>query len=140
MANPLLRNFLLHRLRLHNYQRFIAGAVVAPHRHRLWCSTTASSSPSEQENEKTSSATHAHYSNPALCKDLRLDAPDFQWKDEQEEILSDIESTVMLAKCTRIGSVLSDEDEKAVVEKLLVYHPDYEDKIGCGLESITVSG
>ena len=37
------------------------------------------------------------------------------------------------------GEQLIVEDEKAVVEKLLAYHPHYEDKIGCGLESIMVS-
>jgi len=37
------------------------------------------------------------------------------------------------------GARLNMEDEKAVVEKLLVYHPQSEDKVGCGLESIMVS-
>lgn len=37
------------------------------------------------------------------------------------------------------GGTLTLEDEKAVVEKLLAYHPHSEDKIGCGLESIMVS-
>lgn len=36
------------------------------------------------------------------------------------------------------GERLSAEDEKEVVEKLLVYHPHSEDKIGCGLDSIMV--
>lgn len=37
------------------------------------------------------------------------------------------------------GARLNEEDEKAIVEKLLAYHPHSEDKIGCGLESIMVS-
>ena len=37
------------------------------------------------------------------------------------------------------GERLTAEDEKAVVEKLLAYHPHSEDKIGCGLDSIMVS-
>lgn len=37
------------------------------------------------------------------------------------------------------GERLSVEDEKAVVENLLAYHPHSEDKIGCGLESIMVT-
>ena len=37
------------------------------------------------------------------------------------------------------GERLTAEDERAVVEKLLVYHPHSEDKIGCGLDSIMVS-
>lgn len=36
------------------------------------------------------------------------------------------------------GERLTDEDEKAVVENLLTYHPHSEDKIGCGLDSIMV--
>lgn len=37
------------------------------------------------------------------------------------------------------GERLTAEDEKAVVEKLLAYHPNSDDKIGCGLDSIMVS-
>ena len=37
------------------------------------------------------------------------------------------------------GERLTVEDEKAVVENLLAYHPHSEDKIGCGIESIMVS-
>jgi len=46
-----------------------------------------------------------------------------------------------LILCARYmdGGTLTLEDEKAVVEKLLAYHPHSEDKIGCGLESIMVS-
>lgn len=36
------------------------------------------------------------------------------------------------------GEKLKAEDEKAVVEKLLAYHPHCEDKIGCGLSCIIV--
>lgn len=39
----------------------------------------------------------------------------------------------------RDGQCLTAEDERAVVEKLLSYHPHSEDKIGCGLGSIMVS-
>lgn len=37
------------------------------------------------------------------------------------------------------GGRLTVEDERAVVEKLLAYHPHSEDKMGCGLESIMVN-
>jgi len=37
------------------------------------------------------------------------------------------------------GARLNMEDEKAIVEKLLAFHPQSEDKVGCGLESIMVS-
>jgi len=31
------------------------------------------------------------------------------------------------------------EDERAIAENVLIYHPDYEDKIGSGLGAIMVS-
>ncbi|CAM0950652.1 unnamed protein product [Alopecurus aequalis] len=36
------------------------------------------------------------------------------------------------------GALLSPDDEKVIVEKVLAYHPRSEDKIGCGLEAIMV--
>ncbi|KAK9216531.1 hypothetical protein WN944_008540 [Citrus x changshan-huyou] len=36
------------------------------------------------------------------------------------------------------GERLTADDERAVVEKLLAYHPHSEDKIGCGLDAIMV--
>ncbi|KAF5183964.1 Dcl protein [Thalictrum thalictroides] len=72
-------------------------------------------------------------------------SPDYrQWKDKEDEILQDIEPIVTLAKEIIHsdkyvdGERLSDEDEKAVIEKLLAYHPHSEDKIGVGLHSIMV--
>lgn len=38
------------------------------------------------------------------------------------------------------GDCLTAEDETAVVEKLLSYHPHSEDKIGCRLDYIMVNG
>ena len=37
------------------------------------------------------------------------------------------------------GEQLTDEDEKIVAERLLAYHPNSDDKIGCGFDSIMVS-
>lgn len=75
----------------------------------------------------------------------RWDDPDFRkWKDKEDEILRDIEPTVSLAKeilhSDRYldGEQLTAEDEKTVVEKLLIHHPHAEDKIGCGLDYIMV--
>lgn len=36
------------------------------------------------------------------------------------------------------GQRLMPDDEKAVMQRLLAYHPHCEDKIGCGLDSIMV--
>ncbi|KAI3991160.1 hypothetical protein MKX01_022381 [Papaver californicum] len=75
----------------------------------------------------------------------RWDNPDFRhWKDKESEILTDIEPIILLTKeilhSDRYmdGETLSAEDEKAVVEKLLSYHPHSDDKIGSGLDSIMV--
>ncbi|XP_027942396.1 protein DCL homolog, chloroplastic [Vigna unguiculata] len=148
MAAPLLlRQALLLRVCFHNDQRFTAGAVAA--RHRPWCSVTASLS-SDEADEKTKSG---GISNHSFVRKAQFptsqsrweDDPDYRkWKDKKEEILKDIEPIIMLAKdilhSERYvdGARLNMEDEKAVVEKLLVYHPQSEDKVGCGLESIMV--
>nr|WRI20319.1 hypothetical protein [Fagopyrum tataricum] len=76
---------------------------------------------------------------------LRFDDPDYRvWRDKEEVILRDIEPITLLAKDIlhskryRDGERLSAEDEKAVLDKLLAYHPHAVDKIGCGLDSIMV--
>ncbi|OAY74921.1 Pentatricopeptide repeat-containing protein [Ananas comosus] len=79
---------------------------------------------------------------PSLSK-AWADEPGFRrWKDKEAEILSDIGPIIALTKNIlhsnryRDGEHLSAEDQKAVVEKLLAYHPHSEDKIGCGLNSV----
>ncbi|KAE9600012.1 hypothetical protein Lal_00045938 [Lupinus albus] len=147
MATPLiLRQVLFHRLRFHhNYQRL---TVASP--QRLWCTaatptTNLSSSSSENAKEKPSSSVTS--SNVLLkFKDSRWENdPDYRkWKVKEDEILRDIVPIVTLTKDIlhspryMDGEQLSGEDEKAVVEKLLAYHPHSEDKIGCGLDSIMV--
>lgn len=73
------------------------------------------------------------------------DDPDYRkWKEVETEILEDLEPITDLTKEIlhsqryRDGERLTVEDEKAVVERLLAYHPHFEDKIGCGLDSIMV--
>lgn len=67
-----------------------------------------------------------------------------KWKVKEEEIFRDIEPITLLAKeilhSDRYmdGERLTQDDEKAVLEKLLAYHPHSEDKIGCGFDSIMV--
>nr|CAD1840116.1 unnamed protein product [Ananas comosus var. bracteatus] len=83
--------------------------------------------------------------SPSLSK-AWADEPGFRrWKDKEAEILSDIGPIIALTKNIlhsnsryRDGEHLSAEDRKAVVEKLLAYHPHSEDKIGCGLNSVMV--
>ncbi|KZV56193.1 protein DCL, chloroplastic [Dorcoceras hygrometricum] len=75
----------------------------------------------------------------------RWEDPEFRkWKDKEAEILKDIDPVICLTKEIlhsgryMDGERLTDEDEKVVVDKLLLHHPHSEDKIGCGLDSIMV--
>ncbi|CAJ1972724.1 unnamed protein product [Sphenostylis stenocarpa] len=115
--------FLLHRLRLRSFQ----GLTLAPpHGHRLWGSAT--SSPEE--------GTRTDYS------DVEVDDP--EWKDTEEKIVRDIEPIFTLTRQIlhspryKNGELLTMEDERAIAENVLIYHPDYEDKIGSGLDGIMV--
>ncbi|KAL2346435.1 hypothetical protein Fmac_000435 [Flemingia macrophylla] len=146
MASLLLRQALLLRVCFHNYQSFAAGAVAVAARHRLWCAAAANS-PSDEADDKTSSSgiSNARKALFPPSQSRWEDEPDYRkWKNTEKEILKDIEPVVSLAKDIlhsrryMDGARLSSEDEKVVVEKLLAYHPQCEDKIGCGLESIMV--
>ncbi|XP_073277159.1 protein DCL homolog, chloroplastic [Primulina huaijiensis] len=141
MAAPLLLRalpFLRHRL-IPQHIRRITGPVTL----RSWCGTAESSridsdSPSVGKIPSSRTANdQSHYS--------RWDDPDFRkWKDKEAEILKDIEPIICLTKeilhSDRYmdGERLTHEDEKVVVDKLLVHHPRSEDKIGCGMDSIMV--
>ncbi|XP_010237314.1 protein DCL, chloroplastic isoform X2 [Brachypodium distachyon] len=67
------------------------------------------------------------------------------WKAAEAEILRDVKPVVDLVKDILHsgrygdGEVLSPDDQKFVVEKLLAHHPCSEDKIGCGLDAIMVN-
>ncbi|XP_010094661.2 protein DCL, chloroplastic [Morus notabilis] len=148
MAAPfLLRGFPLHRLRLHLHHRLAVGRISAP-RWPLCTAANESTRPDEEEKAAASSSTDndgGELSVKESPKYPRWNDPDCrQWKDKEEEILRDIEPILLLTKDilhSRMymdGERLTAEDEKAVVEKLLAYHPRSEDKIGCGLDSIMV--
>ncbi|KAL6633487.1 hypothetical protein ACP70R_026158 [Stipagrostis hirtigluma subsp. patula] len=73
----------------------------------------------------------------------RRKAPEREWVDWEDLILED---TVPLVGFVRMilhsgkyesGERLSPEHEKAILERLLPYHPEYEKKIGCGIDYIT---
>ncbi|CAL4967161.1 unnamed protein product [Urochloa decumbens] len=73
----------------------------------------------------------------------RRKAPEREWVDWEDLILED---TVPLVGFVRMilhsgkyesGDRLSPEHEKAILERLLPYHPQYEKKIGCGIDYIT---
>ncbi|CAL0327085.1 unnamed protein product [Lupinus luteus] len=140
MAAPLfLRQFLLLRVHVYNYKSFTFRDVAPP--HRLWCSAATNQPLNEDENKVGNLVRAKEGSNYP-----RWDDPDYRkWKDKEKEILSDIEPIILLAKDilhsrSRYldGEQLSEEDEKVVVERLLAYHPQTQDKIGSGLDSIMV--
>lgn len=147
MAAPLLlRHALLLRACFHNYKHFTVRTVTA--RHRLWCSAAAINPPSEKPNDKPNSVNNTlNRSDVYPSSNIRLEDEESdyrKWKDKEDEIFNDIEPIIVLTKEIlhsskyMDGGTLTLEDEKAVVEKLLAYHPHSEDKIGCGLESIMV--
>uniref|UniRef100_A0A1D1XMK7 Protein DCL, chloroplastic n=1 Tax=Anthurium amnicola TaxID=1678845 RepID=A0A1D1XMK7_9ARAE len=66
------------------------------------------------------------------------------WVDWEDQVLEDTVPLVsfvrMLLHSGRYGSGdrLSAEHEKTVLERLLPYHPEFEKKIGCGVDFITI--
>ncbi|KAL4271937.1 hypothetical protein GQ457_13G020190 [Hibiscus cannabinus] len=67
-----------------------------------------------------------------------------EWSDWEDRILED---TVPLVGFVRMilhsgkygsGDRLSPEHERIILDRLLPYHPEYEKKIGCGIDYITV--
>ncbi|XP_031267279.1 protein DCL, chloroplastic-like isoform X2 [Pistacia vera] len=137
MAAPLLlRGIPLLRLRL-------AARLLAPPRKTI-CSATSSEPTQPDENliseDKTTATVFTMKDPPNYNK---WNAPDYRkWEDKENEILRDIQPIMFLAKeiihSDRYmgGDRLTAEDSRAVVEKLLVYHPHCEDKVGSGLDSI----
>ncbi|RZC48491.1 hypothetical protein C5167_016918 [Papaver somniferum] len=147
MATPLLlRGIPLLRLQLET--RNLPIRFLAPFWKPSFC--TAIKTSNFHDNVTTTTlVTDDNETTTSDTRDLpnypRWDNPDFRhWKDKESEILNDIEPIILLTKeilhSDRYmdGETLSAEDEKAVVEKLLSYHPHSADKIGSGLDSIMV--
>ncbi|KAJ6320948.1 hypothetical protein OIU78_016191 [Salix suchowensis] len=137
-ASTLLSQLL--RLRLQHSRRFATGLLV-PLR-RSWCST-AEYIRMEEDDISVLIDTVSSLCEAAKCssweeKNYR------RWKDEEAEIWRDIEPISHLAKEIlhsnryKDGEQLTDDDKKAVAGRLLVYHPNCDDKVGCGLDSIAV--
>ncbi|CAN6583172.1 unnamed protein product [Malus baccata var. baccata] len=125
--------------------RTISFLCARGHRRRLGLGLAVPSGRACLSSSEDSSALRGVLSVKDLPKYPRWDDPDyFKWKDEEREILNDIEPVVLLAKETlhsdryMDGEQLTEEDEKFVVERLLAHHPHSEDKIGCGIDSIMV--
>ncbi|CAN1274149.1 Protein DCL homolog, chloroplastic [Linum perenne] len=134
-ASLLLRGTPLLRLRLHYH--LLAAATLPPPLRRTLCSTPSDSA---HLNRKVSAPDKIKAAPRAYKR------PDYRkWKDKEDEILRDVKPIVLLVKQIlhsdrySNGARLEAEDAKAVVQKLLAYHPNSGDKIGCGLDSIMVS-
>ncbi|KAB1220317.1 DNA-directed RNA polymerase V subunit 1 [Morella rubra] len=145
MAAPLLlRGIPLLGLRIQQH-RLAAGLFATP--HRPWW-TAAEPTRADDNLSPANNATSAGsaWSAKDPPKYPRLDDPDYRkWKDKEDEILKDIEPITLLTKEIlhshryMDGERLTAEDERAVVGKLLAYHPHSEDKIGSGLDSIMIT-
>ncbi|XVF39931.1 hypothetical protein PTKIN_Ptkin01aG0072200 [Pterospermum kingtungense] len=67
-----------------------------------------------------------------------------EWVDWEDMILEDTVPLVGFVRMIlhsgkyRSGERLSPEHERAILERLLPYHPESEKKIGCGIDYITV--
>uniref|UniRef100_A0A9I9DDJ8 Protein DCL, chloroplastic n=1 Tax=Cucumis melo TaxID=3656 RepID=A0A9I9DDJ8_CUCME len=136
-------------LRLGLKRRGLCTGVVQVTR-RSCCSATVASTPSDGDLTAGDNATSL-VSSSEPPKYQRWDEPDYRkWKNQEEEILGDIEPIIFLTKeilhshSRALGQAYADgerltlEDERTVVDRLLAHHPHAEDKIGCGLESIMV--
>ncbi|XP_064956297.1 protein DCL, chloroplastic-like isoform X1 [Musa acuminata AAA Group] len=84
------------------------------------------------------------FDSPAEARGRNGRRKDEEWVDWEDLILQD---TVPLVGFVRMilhsgkyesGDRLSPEHEKAILERLLPYHPEFEKKIGCGIDYITI--
>ncbi|XP_062098005.1 protein DCL homolog, chloroplastic [Humulus lupulus] len=145
MAAPmLLRGFPLLHLRLQLYHYRLSACCIPPPRWHLCTAAIESTRPEENTSSSTDNSGSLHSVKDSTKYQRWNDADYRQWKNKEEEILKDISPIVLLTKnilhsgLYMDGERLTPEDEKAVVERLLSYHPHAEDKIGCGLDSIMV--
>ncbi|KAF7830619.1 Trimethylguanosine synthase [Senna tora] len=75
--------------------------------------------------------------------DYEVDSEEERWVDWEDQILEDTVPLVALVRMIlhsgkyESGDRLSPELEKTILEKLLPFHPNYEKKIGCGVDYIT---
>ncbi|KAF4383985.1 hypothetical protein F8388_018737 [Cannabis sativa] len=144
MANPiLLRGSPLLRLRLQLYHYRLSPSFISPPRwHLLSTAAIDSTRPEEKASSSTANSGSLHSVKDSPKYQRWNDADYRQWKNKEDEILKDISPIILLTKdilhsgMYMDGERLTPEDEKAVVERLLAYHPHAEDKIGCGLDSI----
>ncbi|GAB2228336.1 hypothetical protein Droror1_Dr00010171 [Drosera rotundifolia] len=145
---------LNHRLRLfnHHHRRLHVVSLITPLRRSTLNSGTKSNHSTHRSDASISSAA----GGDEAVLELRVPEPAKQekkvedrgskrkWRVKMKEIRRDVKRISLLAKeilhTDRYmdGQRLSAEHERVVVQKLLAYHPRYEEKIGCGIDSIIV--
>lgn len=143
MAAPLIfRGLPLLRIRPHHNKLAVAASSIA---RRPWSAPAAESTrPDDKLSTSVQNTAALTPKNPLNYSRCTGD-PDYRkWKDKEAEILRDVDPIILLTKFIlhsdryMDGECLTEEDKKAVVEKLLAYHPHSDDKIGSGLDSIMV--
>uniref|UniRef100_A0A7N0SXH3 DCL protein n=2 Tax=Kalanchoe fedtschenkoi TaxID=63787 RepID=A0A7N0SXH3_KALFE len=142
-SRVLLRRVPLSHLRHLRHLNIPATSSLSPFLRRRFSSPADSFSRSSLKDDVWSS----DLGDRLLGSDAeeQLDEADEEkWRAKESEVWKDIESTVKLAKEIlhsgryNCGDQLSREDEEAIVNKLLTYHPNHKDKIGCGVDYITI--
>ncbi|KAL9258524.1 DCL homolog, chloroplastic-like protein [Drosera capensis] len=131
MAAPsLLRALPLLRLRLRfHYHGHIVAGILTPLR-RLACLSAT-----ETTADQCSRAKYLYGAeNPNRFESIDKEKEKEIW--QEAERLAQVAKDILHSGRYMDGERLNAEDEKIVVAKLLAYHPNSEDKIGCGLDSI----
>ncbi|KAL2894687.1 Protein DCL-like protein chloroplastic [Bienertia sinuspersici] len=133
---PVARGLHLLRLRVRHF--------LSPHRRPIFSFLFPGSTQSKEDVSSSTTPNTIVKENPNFFDKINKTNHNNTWEHVQDQILLDIDPIVRLVKDIlhspryMNGARLTPDDEKAVVEKLLAYHPCSEDKIGCGLDSIMV--
>ncbi|KAL9268328.1 DCL homolog, chloroplastic-like protein [Drosera capensis] len=131
-ALPLLRH--RHRLRFHHHRHIVAG-ILTPLRRLACSSATETTASFSNEADQFSRAKYLYGAeNRNRCESIDKEKEKEIW--QEAERLAHVAKNILHSGRYMDGERLNAEDEKIVVAKLLAYHPNSEDKIGCGLDSI----
>ncbi|KAG6400298.1 hypothetical protein SASPL_137124 [Salvia splendens] len=141
ILSPFSISFPLHKARLRAVKtRSDGGGAVGSSQERGGDLLRKPVAPSPASNDEEGSA--AEYSDDDGSDRKREDGD--TWVDWEDQILED---TVPLVGFVRMilhsgkyecGNRLSPEHERTILERVLPYHPAYEDKIGSGVDYITI--
>uniref|UniRef100_A0ACD5YQU4 Uncharacterized protein n=2 Tax=Avena sativa TaxID=4498 RepID=A0ACD5YQU4_AVESA len=137
-------SFVLSRARGRGVAVRSGGQGAAPPDSAAILRRPAAATTSEEERVSDAGASLGSPMEEEAPEVARRRGPEREWVDWEDLILED---TVPLVGFVRMilhsgkyssGDRLSPEHEKAILERLLPYHPQYEKKIGCGIDYITL--